>query len=91
MKKFIFPVVLVLIGTGSAYATKAVKENKKAIEAGYRLVNHGGGQFECVDAEKECTTVANANVCTWTGPGSAQLRAVGSETMCGDLLYEIPQ
>lgn len=89
MKKFIFPVVLVLIGSGSAFATKAVKESRQAIESGYRLVNQGEGQFECVNADKDCSTIATNSVCTWSADPSVQLRAVGSETMCGELLYEI--
>ncbi|OCK51214.1 hypothetical protein BA768_17370 [Chryseobacterium sp. CBo1] len=89
MKKLIFPVVLVLMGTGSAFATKMVKESKQAIEAGYRLVNHGEGQFECINADQDCSNVASGKVCTWSADPSVQLRAVGSETMCGELLYEI--
>lgn len=76
------------MGTGSAFATKMVKESNQAIEAGYPLVNNES-QFECVNADKDCSTVATANVCTWSADHSVQLRAVGSETMCGELLYEI--
>ncbi|MBW8523820.1 hypothetical protein K0U91_01095 [Chryseobacterium chendengshani] len=89
MRKFIFPVVLVLMGTGSAFATKVVKESKQAIESGYRLVNHGEGQFECINTGKDCSTVAGGPVCTWSVDNTVQLRAAASETMCGELLYEI--
>ncbi|AZA47067.1 hypothetical protein EG346_02130 [Chryseobacterium carnipullorum] len=91
MKKFIFPVALVLLGTGSAFATKVAKENKKAIVAGYRLVNNGNGTFSCLNAEKDCSDENVGPVCTWTSDPSVQLRELVSPTMCGTLLHEIPQ
>ncbi|REC60144.1 hypothetical protein DRF65_22605 [Chryseobacterium pennae] len=89
MRKFIFPVALVLLGTGSAFATKVAKENKKAIVQGYRVVNLGGGQFSCVNAEKDCSDVNQGPVCTWSVDGSTPLQSLVSPTMCGITLHEI--
>lgn len=88
MRKFIFPVALVLLGTGSAFATKVAKENKKAIVPGYRVVNLGGGQFSCEDAGKDCSNVNEGPICTWTD-GVTQLKTQVSPTMCGITLHEI--
>ncbi|WP_312304001.1 DUF6520 family protein [Chryseobacterium sp.] len=89
MRKFIFPVALVLLGTGSAFATKVAKENKKAIAPGYRVVNLGGGQFSCVNAEKDCSDVNQGPICTWAVDGTTPLQSLVSPTMCGITLHEI--
>lgn len=90
MKKILFPVVLVLLGTGSAFATKVANESNKAVVKGYRIVAIGGGQFECQNTQQDCSTVNNGNVCLWADDSSVELHSAASETMYGDNLYELP-
>lgn len=89
MKKFIFPVALILFGTGSAFATKVVNENTKAIKKGYRVVNLGGGQFSCLNTGKDCSDINAGPVCTWSVDGTTPLQNLVSPTMCGATLHEI--
>ncbi|WP_262152710.1 DUF6520 family protein [Chryseobacterium foetidum] len=91
MKKILFPVVLIVLGTGSAFATMMAKENKKAIVKGYRIVDVGGGQFECQNTLQDCSNIAIGAFCQWTADPNVELHNAGaSETMCGDNLYELP-
>ncbi|AYM99212.1 DUF6520 family protein [Chryseobacterium balustinum] len=90
MKKFLFPVVLVLVGTGSALATNVAKKSNKALVPAYRIVSVGGGQFQCQNAEQQCSDVNNGIVCKWEVDGTTDLHNEGSGTMCGSELFEIP-
>lgn len=89
MKKFIFPVAMILLGTGSAFATKVVNEKTKANVPGYRVVNLGSGQFSCVDAGKKCSDINTGPICTWSIDGTTPLQSLVSPTMCGTTLHEI--
>jgi hypothetical protein len=45
MKKILFPALLVVLGTGTAFATKMAKQTNKAIVPGYVMVPDGNGNF----------------------------------------------
>lgn len=91
MKKFLFPVVLVALGTGSAFATKVVKKSSQSLEAAYVRIDEGGGQFRCEDAAQDCSTVSLGPFCIWEQDNTTELRSVGSDTMCGNKLHQIPE
>lgn len=91
MKKILFPVLLVALGTGSAFATMSVKQSTNALESAYVIVDEGGGQFRCEDADQECSDVALGPFCIWEQDNTTELRSVGSGTMCGNKLHQIPQ
>lgn len=86
MKKLILPAILLSIGVGAAFATNANSNKAKASIAGYRIVDLGGGNTLCVDAQKTCSDI-DGPVCTWTD-GITALREFSSPTMCGNILHE---
>ncbi len=90
MKKFLIPVVLILVGTGSALATNVAKKTSKALVPAYRIVSVAGGQFQCQNADQQCSDVNNGIVCKWEVDGTTDLHNEGSGTMCGSELFEIP-
>lgn len=90
MKKILFPVILVALGTGSAFATMLAKKSTQDLASGYRIVNFGGGQFQCEDADQECSTIVSGDACEWSVDTSVELHRIGSDTMCGTPLYKIP-
>ncbi|EFK35734.1 MULTISPECIES: hypothetical protein [Chryseobacterium] len=90
MKKILFPVILVALGTGSAFATMVAKKSTRALEPAYRIVSLGGGQFQCEDADQECSNIVSGDVCEWALDTSVELHRIGSGTMCGTPLYKIP-
>ncbi|MBO9676354.1 MAG: hypothetical protein J7577_23130 [Sphingobacteriaceae bacterium] len=85
MKKLIFPVAVILIGAGAAFATKATT-SKKALVAAYRI-NAVTGQ--CIDARQQCSTLGT-ETCTWTGDNATPLHDEPiSSTMCGEELFKV--
>lgn len=83
MKKLIFPVVLVLTATGTAFAT--ANAEKSTTVTGYRI----DGSGSCVDTFQPCSTVHN-DACLWEGDDSTELEKFPlSATMCGGELYKL--
>lgn len=80
------PVVLILMGTGAAFATKADNDSKKALQAGYRIDIESG---ECINANQQCETVG-LEPCEWTGDSNVHLVQgfSANPTMCGEELFK---
>ncbi|MBN9312955.1 MAG: hypothetical protein BGO40_10695 [Chryseobacterium sp. 39-10] len=90
MKKIVLPVILIIVGTGSAFATMMAKKSMTAVN-GYKIINTGGGQFTCEDVGQKCSTTAVGDYCRWSSDNNVILHEIDSpETMCGDPLYELP-
>jgi len=88
MKKFLFPVAVILMGTGAAFATNHAEVNgKKASVDAYRIDNVTG---ECADAEQQCSDFAGPP-CVWTGDNTSHLveKISDNPTMCGNELFRI--
>jgi len=86
MKNLIFPAVLLLIGTGSALATKTAEKQKAAIVPGYHINAQTG---LCEITEQDCNT-QGVDVCIWSEDGVTQLRDEPvSPTMCGSPLFKV--
>jgi hypothetical protein len=87
MKKLITPVVLILMGTGAAFATKANSTSTRAVVDAYRIDAKTGA---CLEAEQQCDTVGQIP-CVWNGDNSSALfeKASDNPTMCGDELFRI--
>lgn len=86
MNNLIIPVVLSLIGAGSALAPKAAESNKAAIVSGYHI-NVQTGLCEVV--EQDCNTIGQ-DVCVWSEDGTTALRDQPiSPTMCGNPLFKV--
>lgn len=81
MKKLFFPALVVLMGAGAAFATKATT-SKLAIVDGYRIDAVSG---ECIK-ENKCSTIPG-ETCVWSADDSTPLHEL-SETMCGDELFK---
>ncbi|WP_027375699.1 DUF6520 family protein [Kaistella palustris] len=88
MKKLIIPAILVSLGTGAAFATPATGSDSTT--PAFRIVSVGPNQTVCVDAQQDCTT-AGADICTWSVDGTTPLHQFDTPTMCGELLYKVPQ
>lgn len=86
MKKFIFPALVILLGTGAAFATGKANKSKNLIVKGYHFDNVEG---LCIKTEQDCSTVYSNDLCTW-GVDGPSLREEGS-TVCENPLYMIPQ
>lgn len=87
MKNFFFSALVVLLGTGAAFATKKANNVKSAIVSGYHF---DAAQGLCIDAQQDCSNVFSNEACTWSEDGST-LREIDSPTMCGNPLYKVPQ
>lgn len=61
MKKIIIPVLLVLTGTGAAFATNVSKAPKSTIVDGYRITSDP--MHPCDNAKVSCSTI-ETTVCT---------------------------
>jgi len=88
MKNLIIPVLLLMAGTGAAFATSSAPNEAKAPVSGYRLVEVDEEVTLCVNANKTCTDVDTGVVCTWTD-NVTPLREFSTPTMCGEILHEI--
>ncbi|MBT2559833.1 hypothetical protein J7E50_18080 [Pedobacter sp. ISL-68] len=85
MKKFIFPVAVILMGAGAAFATKAGTSKNVLIDA-YRIDAVSG---KCINAEQQCSTLGN-ETCTWTADSVTPLHEEPiSSTMCGEELFKV--
>jgi hypothetical protein len=81
MKKFIFPVAVVLMAAGAAFATK-VTTSKTAIVSGYRVDAVSG---QCIK-ENKCSTIPG-ETCVWSADNATPLHQL-SDTMCGEELFK---
>ncbi|MCD0477808.1 DUF6520 family protein [Chryseobacterium sp. LC2016-29] len=88
MKKILFPALLVVLGTGTAFATKMANKTEKATVPGYRMVQDENGDFACVAAGKNCSDIPTGPICQLAD--GTQLQEQISETFCDNLLREIP-
>ncbi|ALR29248.1 hypothetical protein ATE47_01300 [Chryseobacterium sp. IHB B 17019] len=85
MKKLIFPVAVILIGAGAAFATKATTSKNALVDA-YRINAVTG---RCISAEQQCSTLGS-ETCTWTADGVTPLHDEPiSSTMCGEELFKV--
>jgi len=80
------PVVLILMGTGAAFATKANSDSKKALQLGYRIDIESG---ECIAANQQCETVGD-QPCEWSVDTDVHLVQgfSANPTMCGEELFK---
>lgn len=80
------PVVLILMGTGAAFATKADNNSKKATQQGYRVDIDSG---ECIATNQQCETVGS-QPCEWTADVNVHLveGISANPTMCGEELFK---
>ncbi|WP_209391081.1 MULTISPECIES: DUF6520 family protein [unclassified Chryseobacterium] len=88
MKNIFFSALVVLIGTGAAFATQKANnsKSKSTIVKGYHFDN---AQNLCIETEQDCSTVFDENMCTW-GVSGPQLREIGP-TGCAEPLYRVPE
>lgn len=89
MKKILFPALLVVLGTGTAFATKMANQTNKAIVPGYVMIPDGNGNFTCEQAGKNCSDIPTGPICELSD--GTQLKEQVSETFCDNVLREIPQ
>ncbi|MCT2561822.1 DUF6520 family protein [Chryseobacterium herbae] len=82
MKKFIFPVAVILMGAGAAFATKVTTSNRAFVTA-YRIDAVSG---QCIDAKQECST-QTGETCFWSADNVTPLHEL-SGTMCGEELFK---
>lgn len=89
MKKFILPVVLVMMGTGAAFATNSakVREGNSSPQPGYRYNSTLG----VCEMKAECTT-DQGDVCTVGNiDGQPQVFGIaGDLSTCNTVLYQPP-
>ena len=87
MKKFMIPVVLVLMGTGAAFATKANSNSTKSLVNGYRIDIESG---ECFSTGQQCETVG-IEPCQWIADPNVHLvdEISANPTMCGQELFKV--
>lgn len=88
IRKFIFPVALVVLSAGSAFATNLSKTSNKAVKDGY--VFRPGEPVECQNTHISCED-SGVDICTANvGMGTETLYDL-SGSICPDNLFEIPQ
>ncbi|WP_288244003.1 DUF6520 family protein [uncultured Chryseobacterium sp.] len=85
MKNLMIPVVLILMGTGAAFASKAAKGNAAMITPVYRIDAASG---LCEQVNQTCSDI-QGDVCTWSADGTTALHDVPtSPTECGRVLFK---
>lgn len=84
-KTVLLPAVLMLVGAGSAYATKIVKQDAKLPSVGYAY--HPGELVECVPSDKTCDTSGNVICTADVGRGTEEMHEWNG-TVCQDKLFE---
>ena len=86
LKQLIFPVAVLLLGTGAALATNASKKADSALEIGYRFDN--SATIKCIATQVSCSPVGN-ELCTWQqGTVIHNLRRFVNNTSCPMPLYK---
>ncbi len=81
MKKFILPALIIVMGTGAAFATNTAEDGAAAIVKGYRIT--ANPMQPCEETSVDCSTVFSQNLCT---DGSVTLHQIDG-TSCGSDLY----
>ena len=86
MKKFMIPAVLVLMGTGAAFATKANNNSSKVQVEGYRIDLESGA---CTSTGQQGETIGS-EPCQWSADPNVNLvqRISANPTMCGEELFK---
>lgn len=86
MKKLIFPIALLVIGGGSAFATQSANADEKVIVPAYRMDPESG---LCILANQDCST-SGGPICRWSVDGVTPLHdAPTSATECGNELFKL--
>lgn len=84
MKKLIFPVAVLLLGTGAAFASK-MNNGKRILVDAYHIDAASG---RCITDRQQCSTTPG-DPCTWSEDSTVPLfNAPVSPTMCGDELFK---
>lgn len=84
-KKFLLPAVMVLAGTGSAFATHAAKDDSKAPRPGYAF--HAGENPQCIASNKLCDTQGGITCTGNVGMGTETLYDLNGSS-CPTVLRE---
>jgi hypothetical protein len=86
LKNVLLPIVIVLIGAGTAFAGKVSKNTADSIVPGY-LFNSSTGK--CEQKRSNCST-SGSQYCTWMDANQRPhvLSEKINETTCGDDLFE---
>lgn len=87
LKQVILPAVIVLMGTGAAFATQVDKQ-KESIEV-YRF-DSSAEEIKCIETPEECSTTG-ITLCTWSdGLQNFNLYNISHEgTMCSSPLFKV--
>lgn len=83
LKQFIFPIAIVLIGTGAAFATNMAKQSESMLEPGYRF-DPSAPVVKCIVTPVNCEPMGAA-ICTWTDANNVEhnLHRYVNDTTCG--------
>lgn len=86
-KQILFPVIILLIGIGTAFATNASKKTESVLETGYRF-DPSATTVKCISTTIQCAP-SGSSVCTWTDANnvSHNLMKYVNDTTCGLILY----
>ncbi|WP_312078500.1 DUF6520 family protein [Chryseobacterium sp.] len=88
MKNLFFSALVVLLGTGAAFATNNANKSKSAIVEGHYYDNNLN---RCESAQVDCSTIDFGDMCEWSvGEETIVLREEGVTT-CGAQLFKVPQ
>lgn len=63
MKKFLLPVVLVLVSTGTAIVTQSFKSSEGPTAPGYRIDKSDPNNHVCVSTSVQCSTIPSPFKC----------------------------
>ena len=86
MKKLIFPIALMVVGAGSAFATQTANAKEKTVVPAYRIDPDSG---LCEVTGQNCNNVGTI-LCRWSGDGVTPLHdAPISPTECGMNLFKL--
>lgn len=89
LKQFIFPVAIVLMGAGAAFATNIAKQSESMLEIGYYKDAMSTNPNECKASPVSCE-ISGGPVCSWTDPATNRthtLKRYVNETSCELTLY----
>lgn len=89
-KQILFPIIILLIGIGTAFATNASKKTESMLETGYRF-DPSATTVKCIATTVKCNDSGNL-MCTWADANnvSHNLMKYVNDTTCGIMLYRIP-
>lgn len=83
LKQFIFPVAIVLMGAGAAFATNLAKQSESTLEIGYYKDPLSANPNQCKDSPVSCE-ISGGPVCSWTDANNTThtLKRYVNETTC---------